>query len=88
VSAVHFREAPAIRPRRENPSPFPVEQVGSTSVPGHDEHRPCRPPEYAFGHRRLSESPPTPPPIRAQNHEVHFPGVGVEHDHARWIAVF
>ena len=57
------------------------------NVPRNDQHCPSRAAEHAFSNRAFSEPPPTSAPVRSENDEVGFPGIGMQHDHASGITV-
>lgn len=57
------------------------------SVPRDNQHGPLRAPEHSLSDRTLSEALPPPPPIGSKDHEIGFPRIRMQHNHASRIAV-
>jgi hypothetical protein len=83
---VHSRSWSTTRPHGRNAGSLLVALPG-WSVPGNNEHCPCGAAKHTLSDRTLSETQPTPPPVRSKYDEVGFPRIRMQHDDASWIAV-
>lgn len=57
------------------------------SVPRDNQYCPRRAAEHTFSDGTLSEPLPTASPVGSEDHEIGFPGVGMQHDHTCGVAV-